>query len=238
MLSHGFYYHPEGEDTGVLGLPLLASSRPGAPLPTLGSARILFLRNQDLRLSPLGELASTDPAADDGCLASCTQWYGNVRPLFAGGRILALLGHEVVEGREEAGRIREVARVDLTPAPPTASLDGEWTFTETLGPVVGAYRCSYQGTMRLERMGDAVTMRYRQTGECFVNDVAQSGDGEGTGTGTVSSTGLTLRVNACDYRGRMRRSDEIYFFVTCAVPGPYNSTRPVEGSLVARRAQP
>jgi hypothetical protein len=238
MNSHGFYYHPRGDDAGVLGLPLLAPSRPGAPLPSLGSARILFLRNQDLRLSELGELVSGEPAADDGCLATCNQWYGNTRPLFVGGRIMALLGFEVVEGREEDGRLREVGRVDLTPAPPTAAIDGDWTFAETLGPAVGAYRCSHRGTMRLERAGDALAMRYRQTGQCFVNDVETSSDGEGSGTGTVTATGVTLRVNACDYRGRMRRSDEIVFFVSCAVPGPYNSTRPVEGHLVARRAQP
>ena len=56
---------------------------------------------------------------DDGCIASCIDWYGDARPIFLGDRIFALLGYEIVEGREQGGRIRELRRIDLTPpAPP------------------------------------------------------------------------------------------------------------------------
>ncbi len=58
--------------------------------------------------------------ADDGCTSSCTDWYGNARPIFWHGRVFALMGYEIVEGREEGGRIREVARTDFTPQPETA----------------------------------------------------------------------------------------------------------------------
>ncbi|HEU0134169.1 MAG TPA: hypothetical protein VFR28_05050, partial [Allosphingosinicella sp.] len=54
---------------------------------------------------------------DDGCQASCVDWYGNARPIFWGGRTFALLGYELVEGELAGGRIREVGRISFAPAP-------------------------------------------------------------------------------------------------------------------------
>ena len=39
------------------------------------------------------------------------------RPIFTGGRIFALMGTDLVEGRMAAGRIGEVGRLDLTRTP-------------------------------------------------------------------------------------------------------------------------
>jgi hypothetical protein len=114
-LRPGFYFQPEGDGAGVLGLALYGPDRPGHEFLQLGSASILFLRSQGDRLNELGELAPGDPTGDDGCVVSCGMWYGNARPLFLRGRILALLGYELVEGREEDGRIRELRRVVLGP---------------------------------------------------------------------------------------------------------------------------
>ena len=36
---------------------------------------------------------------DDGCRASCTNWYGNVQPIFLHNRVFALMGYKLVEGR-------------------------------------------------------------------------------------------------------------------------------------------
>jgi len=44
-------------------------------------------------------------------------WYGNARPIFLRGRTFALLGYELVEGREDDGRIRELRRVSFAPPP-------------------------------------------------------------------------------------------------------------------------
>jgi hypothetical protein len=64
----------------------------------------------------LGELeARPERAVDDGCRASCVDWYGNARPLFVRGRVFALLGYELVEGRLEDGRIRELRRASFAP---------------------------------------------------------------------------------------------------------------------------
>jgi hypothetical protein len=116
--SHGFFYRSDGPNGGVLGLPVRGGGSPGRAHLTHGSASILFLRNRSLRLSELGALdARTGYVRDDGCMASCVDWYGNARPLFLRGRVFALLGYELVEGAEAAGRIREVRRVSFAPPP-------------------------------------------------------------------------------------------------------------------------
>lgn len=58
-------------------------------------------------------------ASDDGCVASCVDWYGNARPIFMGNRLFALMGYELVEGRMANGAIHEVDRVNFAPPPPT-----------------------------------------------------------------------------------------------------------------------
>jgi hypothetical protein len=81
------------------------------------SAAVLYLRNRDLRLTRMGELvADADRAVDDGCKASCVDWYGNARPIFIGERVFALLGYELVEGRVSGERIVERRRTNFAPA--------------------------------------------------------------------------------------------------------------------------
>jgi len=63
----------------------------------------------------LGMLQARRAAADDGCRASCVDWYGNARPLFLRGRVFALMGYEIVEGRLVADKIIETGRVDFAP---------------------------------------------------------------------------------------------------------------------------
>ena len=69
-----------------------------------------------LHFQEAGELAArSDKAVDDACRASCVDWYGNARPLFVHGRVLALLGYEIVEGALDDGRMRELRRVSYAP---------------------------------------------------------------------------------------------------------------------------
>jgi len=105
--SHGFFYKPDGQDSGTLGLPISLSE---------SSAAILFLRNDSLQFREIGELGSRpEKALDDQCRASCVDWYGNARPLFLRGRVFALLGYEIVEGRLDDGRMHELRRVNYAP---------------------------------------------------------------------------------------------------------------------------
>ncbi|HTD91584.1 MAG TPA: beta-propeller domain-containing protein [Burkholderiales bacterium] len=115
--SHGFFYKPDNQTEGMVGLPVVGAGRPGAGQLRSPSAAVLFLKNRSLRLSEIGALDSTQGTGtgDDGCRASCVDWYGNSRPLFIGGRVFALMGYELVEGRLAGGRISEVQRVNYAP---------------------------------------------------------------------------------------------------------------------------
>jgi len=116
LRSQGFFYKPDGKDSGVLGLPISVPGRAGYKHLFEGSAAILFLRNQSLHFEELGELnAQSDKAVDDACRASCVDWYGNSRPIFVKGRVLALLGYEIVEGNFKEGRMEEMRRVNYAP---------------------------------------------------------------------------------------------------------------------------
>ncbi|HZX81874.1 MAG TPA: hypothetical protein VFE72_13075, partial [Lysobacter sp.] len=101
--THGFFYLPTAADAGLLGLPILHGD----------GASVLFLRNRGLALSPLGTLDSRRDEVDDGCRASCVDWYGNARPIFIGDRVFALMGYELVEGRVDGDAIHERRRVDF-----------------------------------------------------------------------------------------------------------------------------
>jgi hypothetical protein len=118
LRSHGFFYRPDGDDAGVLGLPVREGGRPGYSHLVNGSAAVVFLRNGDGRFKPLGELASLPKnPVDDKCRASCVDWYGNARPLFIRDRVFALLGYELVEGRLATGAINEVRRINISASP-------------------------------------------------------------------------------------------------------------------------
>jgi hypothetical protein len=112
--SHGFFFAPSKEGSGILGLPVRAGEQPGWAHLVAGSSGVVYLAVDELSLGSLGALGS-DPtrAEDDHCQTSCIDWYGSARPLFIDDRVFALLGYELVEGRVRQGRIEEVARADL-----------------------------------------------------------------------------------------------------------------------------
>ncbi|HYL98112.1 MAG TPA: beta-propeller domain-containing protein [Blastocatellia bacterium] len=116
LRSHGFFYKPEGRNSGMLGLPISTAGRPGYRHLVEGSAAVLFLRNDSLHFREVGELeARGTSGTNDGCRASCVDWYGNARPLFIRGRVIALLGYELVEGSIDRGQMRETRRVNFSP---------------------------------------------------------------------------------------------------------------------------
>lgn len=111
--SHAFAYHPMSDSTGVLGLPVAGPHRAGYEQLFRVSSAIIFLRSSSRRFARLGALAGGfSEEVEDGCKASCDDWYGNSRPIFLRGRIFALLGYEIVEGRIHNDRMVEVRRVD------------------------------------------------------------------------------------------------------------------------------
>jgi hypothetical protein len=122
LRSHGFFYKRDSQDSGMLGLPVSVPGRPGYGHLFNSSAAIVFLKNDGLHFDEMGELgAQPDRAKDDACRASCVDWYGNSQPLFLQGRVIALLGYELVEGTLKGGRILEARRVNYAPQNLTSS---------------------------------------------------------------------------------------------------------------------
>ena len=116
--SHGFFFRSDNEDgsNGLLGLPVSHQVAPAYRRFFGSAASMLFLRREAKKFGNAGELDSDlHGVADDGCTASCVDWYGNARPIFANGRVFALLGYELVEGRVVDGRIREIGRLNFAP---------------------------------------------------------------------------------------------------------------------------
>ena len=117
--SHGFFYKSQSEGQGLLGLPIVGAGRPGYRQLHEGSASVLFLKNVGLSFSELGTLqAHAGVGQDDGCRASCVDWYGNARPLFFKNRIVALLGYELVEGSLDGTKLFEKRRTSFAPTAP------------------------------------------------------------------------------------------------------------------------
>lgn len=118
--SHAFFFRPDSQDgtDGLMGLPIMTQRAAPFDKGWLSSADMLFLRRRDRDLSDFGRLhASAEVGGDDGCRASCVDWYGNARPIFLRGRVFALMGYELIEGREGGDTIQEVRRLDYAPDP-------------------------------------------------------------------------------------------------------------------------
>lgn len=119
--SHGFFYKPGNRVSGVVGLPV-EGRRVGADQRLWGApAAMVYLYNDNLRLSPLGALPAHDNVGrNDQCRASCVDWYGNARPIFLDGRMFALMGYEIVEGQLRRGpggvqQVTELRRISFAP---------------------------------------------------------------------------------------------------------------------------
>jgi hypothetical protein len=113
--SHAFFFNPDAEG-GVLGLPIAQKTTPAYYHLFQNSVAMVYLRRENRRFVPLGEIAAqTSGVADDSCVASCVDWYGNARPIFLGGRTFALLGYELVESALAEKAIRETARISFAP---------------------------------------------------------------------------------------------------------------------------
>jgi hypothetical protein len=122
LRSHGFFYKPgKNPREGMVGLPIRNDAAFGAQFINEGSASVLFLQARSLEFTELGSLrASRVTTNHDGCRASCADWYGNARPIFAKGRIFALMGYDLVEGTvEDQGRAAHIAernRLNFAPS--------------------------------------------------------------------------------------------------------------------------
>jgi hypothetical protein len=124
--SHALNSLIEPDGSGLMGLPTIARETWSSRAAWRSTASDLsFLRlDRGRQLQPVGELSrrfdygSRDDDDEDGipgyeCEVSCIDWYGNSRPIFTDGRIFALTGTELIEGRLGSRRIAEVQRLNI-----------------------------------------------------------------------------------------------------------------------------
>ncbi|MFN4023963.1 MAG: beta-propeller domain-containing protein [Hyphomonas sp.] len=120
--SHAFNSRIDGSGEGLIGLPTIPKSTDAARWWwwSQSSDMTYVAAAADGSLSAAGLLEATrlDPAEASAtgyvCEVSCVDWYGNARPIFTGGRLLALLNSELVEGELKEGTVSELRRIDLT----------------------------------------------------------------------------------------------------------------------------
>jgi hypothetical protein len=124
--SHAFNSLIEEDGSGVMGLPTISGENRSSRASWRSSASDLSFLTVDRggRLRPIGELerrvdyGNDDDDDEDGipgysCEVSCIDWYGNSRPIFTDGRVFALTGTELIEGRIYPGEIMEVQRLNI-----------------------------------------------------------------------------------------------------------------------------
>lgn len=118
LRSHGFFYKPQADGTGILGLPV-RSEGDAVSSHWDDSSEIFFLKvSLEKTFSALGSLINSkitkETEVDDKCEVSCIDWYGNSRPIFYSGRIFALLGYELIEGKIADNVLSEFQRTNFT----------------------------------------------------------------------------------------------------------------------------
>lgn len=123
--SHAFSSNIDADGEGLIGLPTIPLSAEASRWWWWSSTSDLsyVAVASDGTLAPAGMLEANRENPDEieargySCEVSCIDWYGNARPIFTGGRILALVTSELVEGVLRDGQIEEVRRIDLTLPP-------------------------------------------------------------------------------------------------------------------------
>ena len=120
--SHAFNSRIDAEGKGLIGLPTIPQSEEAdrwwwwSDSSDMSYAAV----SSDGGLQDAGVLAATrrDPdlpsPTEYVCEVSCVDWYGNARPIFTGGRILALINSELIEAELRDGKVTEISRIDLT----------------------------------------------------------------------------------------------------------------------------
>jgi len=123
--SHSFNSRIGADGKGLIALPTVSRSEESERWWWWSSSSDLSYLETDAagKLSKAGELIATrrDPELESAtgyeCEVSCVDWYGNARPIFTGGRVIALVNSELIEGVHENGAVREIRRIDLTAKP-------------------------------------------------------------------------------------------------------------------------
>jgi hypothetical protein len=133
--SHAFNSLIERDGSGLMGLPTVPRIADGnrdywrsrasdlSFLAVDSEGQLEAIGALERRFDYVNQYGEGREADEDGvpgyqCEVSCIDWYGNSRPIFTDGRVFALSGTELIEGRVEHGQIREVQRLNIALSPP------------------------------------------------------------------------------------------------------------------------
>ena len=116
--SHAFSATQLGDGRSLMGLPTVEyNDGQVRDLSRSASSNLSFLTmSKTGSFAKAGDvsMAQTKPKTSYKCEVSCIDWYGNSRAVFTGGRIFALMGTELVEGRLTDNQISVIGRLDMT----------------------------------------------------------------------------------------------------------------------------
>ncbi len=116
--SHAFNSVVGEDGAGLMGLPTAQARRESGRWWFRSESSDLSFVGIDTHgaLRSLGPLSADENAQHRSyrCQVSCVDWYGNSRPIFIAGRVFALSGVELIEGKVENGAIVERGRVNLS----------------------------------------------------------------------------------------------------------------------------
>jgi hypothetical protein len=116
--SHAFNSRVDKDGGGMLGIPTVTRRwDSGRWWWRSDVSDVSFLTfDKAGRMSEAGALLGRENSEDPSykCEVSCIDWYGNSRPFFIAGRIFALTGTELIEGRLAEGEMLEADRLNLT----------------------------------------------------------------------------------------------------------------------------
>ncbi len=116
--SHAFNSAVGEDGAGLMGLPTAQARREsGRWWFRSESSDVSFVAiDAQGALRSLGPLRADENAQHPSyrCQVSCVDWYGNSRPIFIAGRVFALSGVELIEGKVENGALIERGRVNLS----------------------------------------------------------------------------------------------------------------------------
>ncbi|HEV3050721.1 MAG TPA: DUF4344 domain-containing metallopeptidase [Longimicrobium sp.] len=120
----------------------------------------------------------------------------------------SLLGRHQRQGRPAAPQRPTVQRAPW--------INGNWSYTETIGQAGTAVHCVNQGTYAFNASGGAVGVGYGQTGQCVINGQRIDNPGQGTAQGTLAGGEVRFALDACSYAGRVDATGRrIVGAVTC-----------------------
>jgi Beta propeller domain len=116
--SHAFSATQLNDGRSLMGLPTIDydDGQIRDVARTTSSNLSFFAMSTSGVFSQAGDIAMARAKPNESykCEVSCVDWYGNSRAIFTGGRIFALMGTQIVEGRLNGDHMDVSSRLDMT----------------------------------------------------------------------------------------------------------------------------